>query len=263
MSHSGPGQPTEEDIEKQIRFELKCVEEGARKVREQLLADGPGGSKVGQKLMRKVMKPLVRVLAEAKQEAIDGMAKKSPGRNPEWWTKIMVIDHHKLAVIILNSVFNAKPREGTSAYPISRIALSISNAVYHQIDYDNWEKEQRELKKETGEFTDLDKLSFHAKHVDQKTWRRFQEKIDRVKTQKWTHEQGMVFGVTCIDFLVRAKPEWFHVKTNPIQGGRFETQLVLTEECRSVMFDLIEQEELTSPRLLPTIIPPAPWRKAA
>lgn len=263
MTHFRHSDPTEAEIEKQIRFELRCVEEGARRVREALLKEGLSGSKIGLKLMRKVMKPLVEEIGRAQEEAMEKTMEGKRGRAPHWWTLINTIDRHKLGVIILNSVFNAKPRDGTSAYPVSRVALAVSNGVYQQIDFDNWEADQKDLKKETGEITDLDRLNWSTKNLDQKAWKRFREKIDRVKTEKWTHEQGINFGVKCLDFLLSAKPEWFEISTNPIQGGRWETQLVLSDECRDVMFDMIEQEELTSPRLLPTIIPPAPWRKAA
>jgi hypothetical protein len=263
MAHFRHTQPTEIEIERQIRFELRCVEDGAQKVRDSLLKEGLGGSRIGMKLMRKVMKPLVQEIGRSQTEAFEKTMEGKRGRAPHWWTLVNVIDKHKLGVIIMNSVFNAKPRDGTSAYPVSRVALAISNGVYQQIDYDTWEADQKELKKETGEFTDLDRLNLSAKNLDQKIWKRFREKIDRVKLEKWTHEQGITFGVKCLDFLVTAKPDWFEIATKPIQGGRWETQLILSEECRDVMFDMIEQEELTSPRLLPTLIPPAPWRKAA
>ena len=250
----------QKDIERQIRFELRCIEEGAKKARAALMEQGLSDSIVGVKLMRQIIKPLIKQVELAQQEAADSTATPRRGRAANWWWPIMTIDKHKLAVIILNTVFNAKPREGTTAYPISRVALAISNAVYQQIDFDLWEKDQKQLKRETGERTDLDRYLSSTKNMDQKSWKRFREKLDRTRAQKWEYDVGITFGVKCIDLLLQAKPEWFTVSTNPIRGGRYETQLTLSDECRDIMFDLLEQEELTSPRLMPMIVPPAPWR---
>lgn len=251
---------TEEEIERQIRFELRCVEEGARKAREALLDQGLSDSVVGQRLMRLTAKPLIAKIEEAQREAADNTSSPRRGRPPAWLWPIMTIDKHKLTVVILQSVFNAKPRDGTSAYPVSRVALSISTATQQQIDFDQWERDQKQLKKETGEWTDLDRYLRTTKQIDLRSWKRFNEKLDRVKAEKWSYDKGIAFGIKCIDLLVQAKPEWFSVKTNPLRNGRYETQLVLSEECRGIMFDMIEQEEVNSPRYLPTIVPPAPWR---
>lgn len=250
----------QKDIERQIRFELKAVEEGAKKARQAIMEQGIADSVVGMKLMRQVVKPLVKQIEAAQHEAADATAEPRRGRAANWWWPIMTIDKFKLAVIILNSVFNAKPREGTTSYPVGRIALAISNSTYSQIDFDQWSDEQKKAKKETGEWSDLDRYLHSTKQLDARSWKKFQEKLKRVKMEKWTYDQGITFGVKCLDLLVAAKPEWFHVSTNPIKGGRYEIQLCLSEECRDVMFSLIEQEEVTSPRLLPMIIPPAPWR---
>lgn len=260
MSLSRHTFPEQKDIERQIRFELRAIEEGARKVREQIMEQGLADSIVGVKMMRQIIKPLVQKVEEAQHEAADQTCVPRRGRAANWWWPIMTIDKHKLAVIILNTVFNAKPRDGTTAYPISRIALAISNAVYQQIDFDQWSHDQKELKKETGERTDLDRYLHSTKQMDQKSWKRFREKLDRTKLEKWSYDVGITFGVKCIDLLVQARPDWFEVGTNPIRGGRYETQLSLSDECRSILFDLVEQEEVTSPRLMPMIIPPAPWR---
>lgn len=260
MSHSRPTKLSEADIERQIRFELRCVEEGAKKAREALMEQGLGESTIGMKLMRRLVKPLVTVIEEAQRQAADATSVPRRGRAANWWWPILTIDKHKLAVIILNAVFNAPPREGTSAFPISRVALHISNAVYQQIDFDAWEAAQKQLKRETEEPTELDEYLRTTKQIDLRSWKRFNEKLARTKLEKWSFDQGITFGVKCIDLLVQAKPEWFSVATNPIKAGRYETQLTLSEECRAVMFDLIEQEEVMSPRLLPMIIPPAPWR---
>lgn len=268
MAHLRHTEITEADIERQIRFELRCVEEGAKKARAALMEQGLGDSVVGMKLMRRVVGPLVLEIERAQQEAADATAFPKRGRAANWWWPVLTIDKYKLAVIILNSVFNAKPREGTTSYAISRIALSISTAVYQQIDFDMWEMEEKRRKKElkeagSRELTDLEKYLFSTKQIDLRSWKKFQERLSRVKLEKWTYDTGITFGVKCIDFLVQAKPDWFQVKTNPIQGGRWETQLLLSDECKDVLYDMIEQHELTSPRMLPTLIPPAPWRKAA
>lgn len=261
MSENCQSFPDQAAIERQIRFELRCIEEGAKKAREALMDQGLADSVVGMKLMRSVIRPLVVKVDEVQKQAADSTATPRRGRAANWWWPILTIDKHKLSVIILNSVFQSKPREGTLSYPVSRIALAISNGVYTQVDYEFWEREQKALKKETGEFTELDRYLRSTKQIDNRSWKRFQERLERAKVQKWKYDTGITFGVKCIDILCQAKPEWFSVSTNPIRNGRYETQLNLTEECRQVMYDLIEQAELTSPRLLPTIIPPAPWKR--
>lgn len=266
MSQICPTQPSEADIERQIRFELRCVEEGAKRARQAIMEQGLGDSVVGMKLMRRVVVPLVHQIGLAQEEAMNATAFPKRGRAANWWWPVLTVDKHKLAVIILNSVFNAKPREGTTSYAISRVALAISTATYQQVDFDLWEKEQRQLKKElkdggSKEWTDLERYLFATKQIDQRSWKKFQERLDRTKLEKWSHETGITFGVKCLDFLVQAKPEWFQVKTNPISGGRWETQLILSDECKDTLYDMLEQHELTSPRLLPTLIPPAPWRR--
>lgn len=271
MSYTRHTDMAEIDIETQIRFELSCIEEGARKAREALMEQGLADSVVGMKMTRRIIKPLIQQIELAQEEAALGVVNLKRGRPVGWWLPISTIDKHKLAVIILNAVFSVKPRDGTLNLAVSRVASAIASRAYEQIDYDRWEKEQKALKRtmkadaeKTGEkvgWTDLERFIKSNKQIDAQRWKKFQERIERVKDKKWTHEQGIIFGVKCLDLLVQAKPEWFSVSTNAIQRGRFETQLSMTEECKDVMFDLVEEQELASPRFLPMIKPPAPWRK--
>lgn len=253
------------DIERQIRFELRCIEDGVRVAREALSEQGLGGSNVGSKMMKKIFKPLMEQVSAAQVEAHARLTGPNLRKPHLWWAPILTLTAEKVSVIILNTLFTANPREGSVNYRLSSLASDISRAIQTQIDYEMWVKDQRQLKKELKaegitEFTDLERLLHSTKNVDHRAWAKFNERITRAKMDKWSKENGIAFGVKCIDLLISARPEWFSIKTNPVGRGMFEVQLTLTAEAQAVLLELLEQEEIATPRLLPTIIPPLPWR---
>jgi len=252
---------TDADREAEIRWELRAIEDGARKAREQMDSKSLSETTPGRRLMKQAVVPLVSHIEKAQQEAADYLIDKKIGRKPAWCVPMVTIEPDKLAVIVVTTIFNSTPKEFTPHYPIARIALGIHHATYTQVDYDQWEQEQRELRKETGQVTDLDNYLRHTKRIDKSSFDRFTWKIKRARMEKWPYEIGIHFGVKCVDLLVAANPNWFEVRTNRTRNARHETQLMLSQECRDLLVDLMEQEELRKPRMLPMIQPPKPWRK--
>jgi len=56
LSHSRHTLLTQQEIERQIRYKLRCVEEGARSARQSLMEQGLSDSVVGFYLMRRIVK---------------------------------------------------------------------------------------------------------------------------------------------------------------------------------------------------------------
>lgn len=178
-------EPSEAQIERQIRWELNAVEEGARRTREALQSQGLGNSVVGHRLIRTIAKPMVEVVREEQQKAALTMANPAHAKSPYWMEALVSISPDKLTVIVLNTVLSSEPREGGINYPVSRLARTISDAVQVQIDFDQWEAEQKKLKKETDEMSELDKYLRFTKKVDRKSWDRFRWKQGRARANKW------------------------------------------------------------------------------
>lgn len=261
MAHYRHTQTTDADREAEIRWELRAVEDGARRAREQMDTKALSETTPGRRLMKRAIVPLVGEIKKAQKEAADMLIDGKLGRKPHWCLPMTTIDPYKLAVIVVSTIFNSTPKQFTPHYPISRVALGIHHAVYTQVDYDQWEEQQRELRKETGQVTELDNYLRHTKKIDKASFDRFTWKINRARMEKWPYEVGIHFGVKCLDLLVQSNPSWFEVRTNRTRNGKHETQLMLSQECRDLLVDLMEQEELRKPRMLPMIQPPKPWKR--
>ena len=259
MAHIRHTDFTPEDIEAQIKWENMAVEEGARRFRESLEDTGIGNSTIGQTLMQRTLKPLYEKIIEAQQEAFDIETQPGGGKRPAWCKPILTLSPDKLAVIILQAVFNTAPREGMVSFPVTRVARNLSSAAQMQVDFDLWEEEMKREKKETKERTELDHYLSRTKQISAKSFDRFSQKIQRTKLEKWPRASGRAFGAKCIKLLKEARPDWFSVSTIKIEHGKTEIHLVFSEECKEVMLNLIERSAVMSPRLMPTLIPPKRW----
>jgi hypothetical protein len=248
------------EIEEQIRWEMSGVERGAKRVRDQMAEQKVGEGEVGLKLMRRVAPSLIERITAAQEEAKAGLASTKRGRPPQWWWLILSLPADQLAVITLKMVLNEKPRDFTFHMPVVNIAANISRATWTQVDYERWKEAEGEKDPEDNEF--LHYLR-RVKQVDEKSFKKFSERIQRQKLEKWDHPTGLNFGVKMVDLLTEAAPDWFSVETNRLRGGRMEAQLIMSEEAKESIADITEQSELNRPMLLPMITPPADWRVAA
>jgi hypothetical protein len=242
------------EIEEEIRWELQGVERGAQRVRETMQEQKVGDSEVGLKLMRKVAPKLVEAIKAAKKEAIKGIAAGGRGRPQAWWWVITLFKPEQLAVLLLKCIFSEKPREFTFNIPVVNVASKVSRYARVQLDFETWKKE------EDDEFQEFLRST---KTIDERSFRKFSERIKRQRLEKWDPKVGIQFGTKLIELLTEAAPEWFRIETNRLKGGRLETQIVLTEGAKETLADLTERSELSRPMLLPMIIPPADWRLAA
>ena len=250
-----------QDIERQQRFELRCIEEGARRVRDTLQREGLADSVVGHRLIRKIAGPMLTEIDKAREEVVASLT--SRGNPPSWSGPFLALDRTKLMVVTLVSLFRCPTREGSLNYPISRVASTISGAIRVQLDFEKWVSDEKARKKNGEVNTDLDEFKRSFKNADAKTWGRYKAKISRARMEPWSPTTGIKLGVKCVDLLVQAKPEWFSVATNPIGRGKYETQLMLSQDCRDVINGMIEREELANPRLMPMLCPPEDWVHAA
>lgn len=247
------------DIEGQIRWEMSGVERGVQRAREQMAEQNVGDSDVGVKLMRRVVPPLIEKIEEAQAEASAAIAAVKRGPPHLWWWLIPMLPADQLAVITLKAALSEKPRDFTLAMSVTSVACRINSAVWTQLDYETWREEQGEKDPEDNQF--LHYLR-RVKQPDVKTFKKFSERIQWQKIEKWDAETGIVFGVKLIALLCKAAPDWFETKVGRLKGGKSEAQLVLMDAVKETIFDLTEQTELSRPMLLPMITPPADWRIA-
>jgi hypothetical protein len=247
------------DIEGQIRWEMSGVERGVQRARAQMAEQKVGDSEVGMKLMRRVVPPLIASIKAAQAEASEGVANPKRGRPQLWWWLILLLPADQLAVITLKAALTEKPRDFTLAMAVTKVANAISALAWTQVDYELWREAQ-------GEKDPLDNEFLHylrrVKQPDAKSFKKFSERIQRQKIERWDHEAGIQFGVKLISLLVEAAPDWFEIKVGRLKGGRTENQLVMREAAKEAILDLTEQTELSRPMLLPMIVPPADWRIA-
>lgn len=247
------------DIDRQIRWEMQGVERGAERVRKQMDEQKVGDGAVGLKLIQRIAPRLIAAIELAQDEAAAGLTSGKRGRPSPWWYLIGLLPADKLAVIILKSVFGKKPRDFTFNLALSTVAAEINRHVHTQLDFDVWREAE-------GEKADYENQYLHLLRrvpaVDEKRFRKFSERLDRTRLERWDHADGIAFGVKLIQLLVDAVPAWFTAQTRRLKGGRMETQLVLSQEAIDTMADVAERNELSRPMLLPTIIPPADWKVA-
>lgn len=247
------------DIEKQIRWEMSGVERGVDRVRSQMQDQGVGDSEVGMKIMRRVVPPLIALITEAQAEASEAIDKR--GRPLLWWWLILTLPADQLAVITLKATLTEKPRDFTLAMSVSKVASVISRITWTQVDYARWKEAQGEKAPEDNQYQHYLR---RTKVPDAKSFKRFSERIQRVRLEKWDHDAGVVFGAKLIALLAEAAPDWFEISTTRLRGSILtEKQLVMTDAARDAILDLTEQSELSRPMLLPMITPPADWRIAA
>jgi hypothetical protein len=207
--------------------------------------------------MRHVAPRLIKAIEAAQAEAQEGLANAGRGRPVHWWWLILSLPADKLAVVTLKAVFNEKPREFTFHMPVSNVAAKISRMCWDQLDYETWKEQQADVPPAENEFLLFLRTN---KTVDAKSFKRFSDRIQRQRIEKWDHKAGLIFGCKLVDLLAASVPEWFEVKTNRLRGGRMELQLMLSEEAKNTLADIAEQCELSRPMLLPMTCPPAEWR---
>jgi len=255
LTHFRHSAPHISEIENQIRWEMSGIERGAQRVREQMQSQDVGDGEAGVKIARRIAPALVDKIREAQRQAADGIAAAKRGKPILWWWLIVLLEPEKLAVITLKGVLSEKPRDFTFNPAVSAAAAIISANAHTQIDYESWKGD------EANESEFLTYLRAN-KVVDAKSFKRYSDRIKRQRMEKWDHKVGISFGAKLIELLTEAAPDWFSVSTNRLKGGRYEAQIVFSEEAKEAIADIWEQTELSRPMLLPMVCPPADWRIA-
>lgn len=249
------------DIDRQIRWEMQGVERGAERVRKQMEDQKLGDSEVGLALAQRVAPRLIEAIEAAQDIAVAGTTSGKRGRPQGWWYLIGLLSSDKLAVITLKSVFGHKPRDFTFHHSLTGLAAGINRHIHTQLDYDIWKEAEGEKSDFENKFLHLmRRLKNKEARIDEKRFRKFSEKIERTRLERWETSEGIQFGVKLVQLLVESVPEWFSIAIKRLKGGRMETQLVFSQEAIETIADVSERNELSRPMLLPTIIPPADWK---
>lgn len=247
--------PSLADIEAQKHWELEGVERGVRRVRAELDGQRVADSALGSALSQQLVPKLVAEIQSAQKLAERGLIECSlgNGRPSPWWYLILLVPAETLAVITVKRVMSAVPREFTFNQPLTSLASDINRTIKDQLDYEDWRHEDQ---------TFVDRF-FANYDLSPRNLKRLRDRVGRKREERWDPEVGIQFAVVLLELLCKAKPEWFKVEQARLRGGRWEYQLVITDEAKEVLFTLSEQCELSQPVLMPTIIPPADWKVAA
>jgi len=181
-------QPTEADIERQIRWELHAVERGAERVRKQIEDQTIADSPMGRRLLAKLARKVVVNIRKAQMEAVDIIAEQRKGRPQTWWWLIQTLTAEQLTVLTFRSIFNTKPREAMTSLPLTSTALRISSACHQQLDFEVWQAEQKEVEKATGDSQFKEYLRTNST-INAKSFQRFSSKVQRLRLGKWSREK--------------------------------------------------------------------------
>lgn len=261
MTHLRHIDITQAEIDREIEWEQEAITKGIERYREALAENGIGNSNVGRSVMSRLMVPLVARVKQEQKLALACVGNPMEGRPANWHIPILALSPERLAAATLQTVFNANPAEGMMSYPVMPLTGAISRALHIQIDFENWEREQKKESKQTGEWTDLDSYLQLNRTVSAKTFSRFSNRIARARMEKWDEELAPFVGTKALDMLCEAKPDWFSVSLLLVSHRKTEYHLVLSEECQIHFLELIEKSEVTSPMLRPMLVPPRPWRR--
>lgn len=255
------------DIEEQIRWEMVGVERGVERAREafedRTIADGD----VGRKLIALAVPRLAAVIKSAQEEAMAHLTKPGRGRPLLWWLQILTLTPEQLAVITFRAVLNYKPRDFTFNRPLTAVCVKLDLDVKLQLDFEDWKEDERAKTKAGGKdengrnlvVNQYERFLRSTKQVNAKTFKKFCEKIERRRKDRWSREDGIAFAAKLIELLCLAIPEWLHVEYRSTKGGASEKQIIFSEECKALIAEIVEQTELSRPLLMPMICPPEDW----
>lgn len=241
--------PDLHDIERQKHWELDGVEQGVRKVRDDLNNQRVADSELGSVLQQKAVPLLIQKIKAAQKEAAAGLTSGERGRPAPWWFMVLLFKPETLAVITVKKCMSFLPRDFTFNPALTGLASDINASLRDQLDYEEW----RGADKET-----VDRF-FKNYDMNARNLKRLREKMDRKREDRWDRDTGIQFGVLLLNLLSEAVPEWFQIADARLRGGRFEKQFVFTEEAKEAMFRIGQQCELSRPSLLPMIVPPSDW----
>lgn len=259
--------PQAHEIEAQEDWEVDCIEEGARRVREVMLGTNISDSVLGHKLIRMSIGPLVKVIKDDIETEADNMAQAhdtAPGgpagikHPPKWLRNVCLLEPEKMALITLKNVFHIPPGR-MKTYSVSSIAKNIGQDLRIQLQFDKWSSEERSKPRPENK---LELLKSQTKQINKRAWTRFRTRALESIDREWTQAECLQVGVKGVDWLVEAMPSSFSVEVKPIGRGRTSTQLVVSDEFIDRIVDIMEKTELMAPRKLPMICPPQPWRLA-
>lgn len=273
--------PTADQIARQVRWEMLGVDRAIRATREAVAKAEANGRlhelPSGQKLLREVVPPLIKLLEVAQAEALLAIGNSGGGRPPGWLWPVSIVEPARLAVITVSTCLRAggHMRAGFSSTggALTHVALAIADAVKDQVDYETWTDAQAALNKDAKDYEKDVGVGPMGHHnllrafqkqypaADRRTWKRWETKIKAIRTEKWDKAELKVpLGMKLIDSLLAVAGDRFEMATVLVGNNLTQKTLSITEKCRHEMQDVHARMEVARPRLMPMLIPPIPWR---
>lgn len=247
------------DIEEQINFELDCTSEGVKRYRRNLEASGVADSKVGRSITADLMTKLIPLIQEKQQEAAAGIAKGN--HSQEWWWIIGFLPADALAFLTIRTAMVDK-RTWTGGLQLSSMALMIGEATKLEMEFAAWRKDSARRKAEGIDKVDYyQMLTQYHPDVDQRTFRRWKKKLDRIETFDWTRDQRLQVGAVMVHLFAQVAGEFFTVSRLRKRGKTVQL-LFVTEEARNYMDTMNDQFGADNPLLMPMLCPPRQWQRA-
>jgi DNA-directed RNA polymerase len=219
----------------------------------------------GRKLLREVCGPLIQAITAKQEEArarLDGVS----GRHGLWVWPIQMVTAEKLAIITLNAALNAgAPGRTGISQSLASQAKQVAYRVRAEIEYERWGAGQEQANAEAKKVKNTDHVDLLKAlkntypSVDRRVWARWRTKVKATREEPWDEGVEVALGTCLFRVLVEACPTLFAIAERPASGG-VQYYLKTTDECREYLADLTARAEVSSPSLLPMIIPPNPWR---
>ena len=250
-----------EEVKEQIVLELEGIERGVRNVRHAMQNEQTNliDTEPGRHILNDMMYRLTPPIAEAKEEAIEGISNGGRGVKPTWFWFISTVPADKLAFISIRSILSQRMARNSLGRRASAICLEIGNCVKMQTEYELWAKASKRLN-ETDGTPDFAKLLMRrAKNMNARQFTGWRRRIDLLESLDWTREEKIHIGSKLLDLAIVHGGGYFELRYVQIRQ-KTERQIYLSPLWMAMMDDVTTMLEINSPVLRPMIVQPKPWK---
>ncbi len=243
-------------IEDQKQREAAWVQTGVERFKKHCAeTDHVTGTAAGRAIMRAAHESLTARLDERRKEATERRDAMADTLLP---ALAMVGSTHLAAITVHVAIkmcwlFKASDRREMSKANILNSAMSLGEAVEHDVRFRAWAKEQRE----PAEKAALARLKEHMTDSP-RTWRKRAIRLREIADDEWTDEQRILVGVELLAMLAEAAPETFEAPVVKF-GSRTMRLLKLTDEATKALVTVSEVAAVAHPKIGLMLVKPRPW----
>ena len=210
------------------------------------------------------MTEFVPWLADAQEVIRQGLVQ-NQGKPRDWNFLIMLLPPEHLAFLTLRAVMSDRPCEANMfKRTLTSCVRSLVTSIEQEVSFRSWVGEERankQLARELGKpYRDLyEALRRSTKTINNRTFRRWMNRIGRLWRQGWAEEDRVQLGSALIEYLIDHSGGYFQ-KVVSRHSGKTQIYVVLSPEAREIIDDQHARAEVMNPSRRPMLCQPKPWR---